>query len=355
MDSKSIVALASAALLPMSHAALGDTAGGLRADDHAPFGIMADHYHEAGEFMFSYRRMTMSMDGNADGSTGLSTESIATTVPNRFFGRPGQPPTLRVVPTDMTMDMDMFGLMYAPSDRVTLMGMIQHVDKEMNHTTYMGPAGSNVLGTFKTKSSGLGDTSVAALVRLREDDDSRLHLTAGVSIPTGDTDATDTVLAPTGMTPTLRLPYPMQLGSGTYDLIGGLTYTRFFDASSWGTQWRSLIRTGDNDEGYTLGDEHRVTAWYSRLINPNVSWSARLAWFDRGNVDGIDTLIVAPVQTADPLNQGASRLDAAVGINYAHAGGHRLALELIAPLDQDLDGPQLETDWQLVAGYQFTF
>ena len=355
MSRISIAALASATLLPMSHAALGDTADGLRADDHAPFGIMADHYHEAGEFMFSYRRMTMSMAGNADGSTRLSTETIATTVPNRFFGTPGQPPTLRVVPTNMTMDMDMLGMMYAPSDRVTLMGMIQHVSKEMDHTTFMGPAGTTVLGTFKTKSSGLGDTSVAALVRLREDDDSRLHLTAGVSIPTGDTDATDTALAPTGMTPTLRLPYPMQLGSGTYDLIGGLTYTRFFDASSWGTQWRSLIRTGDNDEGYTLGDEHRVTAWYSRLINSNVSWSARLAWFDRGNVDGIDTLIVAPVQTADPLNQGATRVDAAFGINYAHAGGHRLALELIAPLDQDLDGPQLETDWQLVAGYQFSF
>ena len=350
-----IVALASATLLTTSCVARGDTVGGLRADDHAPFGIMADHYHEAGEFMFSYRRMTMSMRGNADGSSRLSAESIATTAPNRFFGRPGQPPTLRVVPTDMTMDMDMLGLMYAPSDRVTLMGMVQHVNKAMNHTTYMGPAGANVLGTFKTKSSGLGDTSVAALVRLHEDDGSRLHLTAGVSIPTGDTDATDTVLAPNGMTPTLRLPYPMQLGSGTYDLIGGLTYTRFFDASSWGTQWRSLIRTGDNDEGYTLGDEHRVTAWYSRLINPNVSWSARLAWFDRANVDGIDGLIVAPVQTADPLNQGAARLDAAFGINYARASGHRLALELIVPLDQDLDGPQLETDWQLVAGYQFTF
>lgn len=355
MNKTLCAAFGNALLLAMSQAAYADAADGLRADDHAPFGVTADHYHEAGEFMFSYRYMSMSMSGNADGSSRLSAETIATTVPNRFFGTPGQPPTLRVVPTEMTMDMHMLGLMYAPSDRITLMGMVNHVKKAMDHTTYMGPAGTSVLGHFTTESSGLGDTSIAALVRLHEDDGSRLHLTAGVSIPTGDTDATDVVLAPSGMTPTLRLPYPMQLGSGTYDLLGGLTYTRFFDSSSWGTQWRSVIRTGENDEGYSLGDEHRVTAWYSRLLSATLSWSARLEWYDRGNVDGIDPLIVAPVQTADPLNQGATRLDAAFGINFARAGGHRVALELIAPLDQDLDGPQLETDWQLVAGYQFSF
>jgi hypothetical protein len=44
----------------------------LRADDHAPIGVMADHYHEAGEFMFSYRYMSMSMQGNLDGSRSLS-------------------------------------------------------------------------------------------------------------------------------------------------------------------------------------------------------------------------------------------------------------------------------------------
>ena len=34
----------------------------------------------------------------------------------------------------------------------------------------------------------------------------------------------DELLAPNGMRPTLRLPYPMQLGSGTFDALAGLTY-----------------------------------------------------------------------------------------------------------------------------------
>jgi hypothetical protein len=216
----------------------------LRADDHAPIGVMADHYHEAGEFMFSYRYMSMSMEGNLVGGDSITPTQIATTVPNRFFGQPMQPPTLRVVPTQMTMEMHMLGLMYAPSDRVTLMGMLNQVTKEMDHTTFQGGMGTQQLGHFTTKASGIGDTSLAALVRLREDEDSRLHATLGVSVPTGETDATGTILAPTGMRPTPRLPYPMQLGSGTYDLIGGLTYTRFHESWSWGSQWRSVVRTG---------------------------------------------------------------------------------------------------------------
>ncbi len=327
----------------------------VRADDHAPIGVMADHYHEAGEFMFSYRYMSMSMQGNLDGGTALAPATIATTIPNRFFGRPMQPPTLRVVPTEMTMAMQMLGLMYAPSDSVTLMAMLNHVDKEMDHVTFQGPAGTTELGRFTTRASGLGDASVSALIRVTESESSRLHLTIGISIPTGDTDAAGTVLAPTGMQPTLRLPYPMQLGSGSYDVLAGLTYSRFHGDWSWGSQWRSSIRTGDNDEGYTFGDEHRLTAWYSRVIGEGWSWSTRLEYYDRDNVDGIDAAIVAPVQTADPLNQAATRFDAGLGLNWASDSGHRVALEMLIPLEQDLAGPQLETDRQLTLGYQYSF
>ena len=342
------------ALLLMATAANAQLATSSRPDNHAPISVMGDHYHHQGEVMVSYRYMTMSMKGNADGSTDLAPDTIATTAPNRFFGTPGQPPTLRIVPTEMKMDMQMLGIMYAPSDRVTLMGMLNHVSKEMEHTTYMGPAGTQVLGTFTATASGLGDTSVAALVKLHESTRSRVHLTAGLSIPTGDVDEVGQPLTPTGMRPTLRLPYPMQLGSGTYDALLGLTYARFTERGSFGAQWRGTVRMGDNDEGYALGDEHRLTGWYSRLIGPRVNWSARLEWFDRGNIDGIDPLIVAPVQTAEPLNQGAERFDAALGINYVH-GGHRLAVELIEPVHQSLDGPQLKADSQLTVGYQYTF
>jgi hypothetical protein len=80
-----------------------------------------------------------------------------------------------------------------------------------------------------------------------------------------------------------------------------------------------------------------------------------MEWIDRGNVDGIDPLIVAPVQTADPLKQRASRIDLALGINYVSTSGHRVSLEVVAPVQERLDGPQLKTDWQVVGGYQVAF
>lgn len=103
-----------------------------RADTHAPIGVMAEHIHHKGKWMLSYRFMSMSMDGNVSGSDPIDPDTIVSTEANRFFGMPGQPPTLRVVPTDMTMNMHMLGAMYAPSDRVTLMLMLNYYQKTMN-------------------------------------------------------------------------------------------------------------------------------------------------------------------------------------------------------------------------------
>ena len=162
--------------------------------------------HEAGEWMVSYRYMRMRMDGNRDGTDHISRSEIATSVRNPFFGLLGQPPTLRVVPTDMDMQMHMLGLMYAPTEWLTLMAMLNYVGKKMDHITYQGPTGTTQLGTFQTKTDGLGDTQVTGLLRLYEDAVHHVHLNAGISLPTGDIRENDQVLTPTGASPTVRLP-----------------------------------------------------------------------------------------------------------------------------------------------------
>lgn len=337
-------------------AALADNT--IRADSHAPIGVMAEHTHAQGEWMVSYRFMTMDMDGSRLGSKRIAPEAIATTQPNRFAGQPMQPPTLRVVPLDMRMDMHMFGFMYAPTDRITLMAMINYLDKQMDHRSYQGAVGTTVLGNFTTRSSGLGDTSVAALLGIVDRDDRKLHLIAGLSLPTGSTDETDAILTPMNMRPTVRLPYPMQLGSGSIDPLVGASFAAYRPSWSWGAQWRSTLRLFDNDDDYQLGDEHRLTAWASYLWRPAVSSALRLEYARRGNISGSDSQIVGPVQTADPDRQQFSRVDVGVSLNIAGNGrwqGYRFALEFLAPLEQDFDGPQLETDHQLVLGVQKSF
>ncbi len=325
-----------------------------RVDSHAPIGVMGDHRHKQGELMVSYRYMRMEMGGNRDGTRNLSPGAIVA-VPNRFANLPMQPPTLRVVPTRMTTDMHMFGVMFAPSHRITLMGMASYLKKKMDHITFRGATGSNRLGKFTTQTSGAGDTRVMALIGLNHNPHSRWHATVGVSLPTGDIKQSDAILTPADTRPSPRLPYPMQLGSGTYDAIVGLTYAANSGTWGWGGQSMSTVRLGENDAGYSFGNEHRLSGWLSYTVTPRLSLSGRLAYYERGNISGRDRRIVAPVQTADPDRQGIERWDLIAGANVLFSNQHRIALDFSVPLTQDLDGPQLETDWQLILGWQYTY
>ncbi len=328
------------------------------ANSHAPIGVMGDHTHESGEWMFSYRYMHMGMKGNQIGTENVSSDAIVTSIANRFFGTPMQPPTLRVVPTSMTMDMHMLGMMYAPSDWLTMMAMGAHVTKKMEHFTYAGPAGTTQRGNFTTQSSGFGDSVLAALIRVYREEGRQLHLNIGLGLPTGSNTETGTVLTPTGAMPNLRLPYAMQSGGGTYNFKPGATYNGVNNAISWGAQYLADIPLGKNGEGYAPGHAQMFSAWIGYAPASWISTSLRLAGEIRGDIDGIDPNIVAPVQTADPLNYGGERLDLLLGINLVGQDGalhgHRLGFEIGFPLHQDLNGPQMERDWTLTIGWQKT-
>lgn len=343
MLKKRHAALAATALgwLTATATAFADSDGSNRADGHAPIGVMGDHTHEAGEFMFSYRFMTMQMNGSRDGTDQLSVADVF-----------AQNPTFVATPTDMTMNMHMLGAMYAPTDWLTFMAMGSYVTKTMDHVTRMG-------GAFTTESEGFGDTRISGLIGLIDTPAHKMHLNAGISVPTGSIDEEDAT--PMGV---VVLPYPMQIGSGTVDFVPGLTYRGRSGALTWGAQYLGTFRSGDNDAGYTLGDRHDVTAWLAYGWSDWVSSSVRVIGVSQGAIDGADPRIQggAPpfgVQTADPLNQGGDQIDIGLGLNFAvpHGtfAGQRLAIEGSVPVFRDLNGPQLETDWMLTVGWQASF
>lgn len=352
-------ALLCGALPAMAHE--GDGGNVAYATDHAPIGVMADHRHKKGEWMTSYRYMYMDMSGNRDGDDSLSPEDIVTTVANPFANPPMMPPTLRVVPTDMPMQMHMLGGMYGLTDRITLMAMGMYVSKEMDHITFQGPMGTTRLGEFTTETAGIGDTTVGAIIGL--DDGSfehrQINLGLALSLPTGSIEETDQILTPMGTTPSPRLPYPMQLGSGTFDLKPSLTARSRTGNWSYGAQASAIIRLDENDEGYTVGDVAEATAWLAYEPQPWVSFSGRLKARSVGQIEGDDPLIRAPVQTADPANHGGETVEALLGINLAGQSGwqngHRIAAELGLPIMRDLNGPQMESDLIFTLGWQKAF
>lgn len=330
-----------------------------RPDAHAPIGVLADHAHAKGEVMLAYRFMHMAMAGSQTGTNAISPDEIATTVPNRFAGNPGQPPTLRVVPLEMSMDMHMFGAMFAPVDWVTLMAMGSYVSGEMGHQTYLGATGEEVLGQFETQAEGFGDPSLSGLFPVSLGDNADLTLRAGISIPAGSTSETEVVLTPMNERMPARLPYAMQIGSGTWDVLAGATVMGNDGAFGWGGQVSSVIRTGRNEQGYRLGNKHEATAWASYTLAPWMSTSVRLTGETTGRIKGIDSRIVAPVQTADPDNYGKHQASVFLGVNLLAVEGalegYRIGMEVGLPFYQDLNGTQLKDDWSLMLGAQKAF
>ncbi len=352
-------ALATLTAMP-SYAHDGDGGTVTYATDHAPIGVMADHRHKRGEWMLSYRYMYMDMNGNRNGTDSLTPEDV-TTFANPFANPPMMPPSLRVVPVKMPMQMHMVGGMYGLSDRVTVMAMGHYMSNEMDHITFQGPMGTTRLGEFTTKSSGFGDTVIGAIIGLDDGsyDHRQINLGLALSLPTGSNSQTDDVLTPMNTRPTLRLPYPMQLGSGTFDFKPSLTAHTRKGRWSLGGQTSATIRLEENKEGYKFGDVFGATAWAAFEPKPSLSFSARIKAETKGDISGDDALVRAPVQTADPANHGGEVVEALFGVNLAGQSGwqkgHRLALEIGVPIYRDLNGPQLETDMTLTFGWQKAF
>ncbi|MFA7555835.1 MAG: transporter [Spongiibacteraceae bacterium] len=334
---------------------ISDQMAAIRADSHAPIGVMGDHRHKAGEWMVSYRFMDMEKNGLLRGNNSITPDGVVTTVANPFPG----PAKVRVVPTKMTAHMQMLGVMYAPTDTLTLMLMLNYINKTMEHITYAGMSGTNTLGTFKTTNSGLGDTKISTLWGFYSDSIHNIHINLGLSLPTGSIKESDRVLAPNGMQMQLRMPYGMQLGSGTYDLEPGITYNGQYNQWRWGAQYLATLRLGQNSQEYTLGDSHGVTVWSSYSIQDWISTSARISYKYEQEIDGMNDKVLAPVITANPDNYGGEIINAALGVNLVGQGsgirGHRLAIEYQVPIYQDVHGVQLESEASLTLGYQYAF
>ncbi|GJM22788.1 MAG: hypothetical protein DHS20C15_27030 [Planctomycetota bacterium] len=300
---------------------------------------MGDHLHKEGELMLSFRAMRMQMAGMRDGTDNLSRADVFAA---------GFP----VTPTRMTTDMLMLGAMYAPSDDVTLMVMLPHITKVMDHQTAGGVE-------FDTRSRGIGDVTVNSLIRAWDDGEHHLHWNLGLSLPTGSVKEQDDT--PASGTNNVRLPYPMQLGTGTYDALVGATYTGASPEISWGSQVSLRIPLENkNNEGWRRGHREEFTSWIARPINEEHSVSARVRFAQWDRIHGADPLLNPNmVPTANPSLSEGERLDFLVGWNWfdADAGteGNRLAFEFGAPVYQDLEGPQLETDFTVTAGWQKVF
>lgn len=306
-----------------------------RPDGHAPISVMGDHYHGKGEWMLSYRYMPMWMEGNLQSTDEIGNETIY----NSYM----------VAPQQMQMNMHMVGIMYAPSDFITLMGMGNFISNSMDLRTRMG-------ANFTTESGGFGDLSLVSLLKIFNKNGQSLHVNLGVSIPTGDIDQRDD----TPMMENTQLAYPMQLGSGTWDPMLGITYLGQSDNFSWGLQPRYLFRLGDNSENYSFGNRFDAVGWGALKLSNYFSFSTSLSYFNLQPIDGVDEdLNPTMMPLFDTVNSGRSQIDVGFGVNYYIPQGAlkniRLAAEVKLPLYQSVNWIQMQNISMATFGLQYTF
>jgi hypothetical protein len=307
-----------------------------RPDGHAPISVMGDHMHKMGEWMLSYRYMNMEMDGLLAGSKNISANDA-----NSTFGFP-----LGMLPKDMKMDMHMFGTMYAISNKWTLMAMVNYLDNEMSMQSAM-------MGTMESK--GISDIKLAGLYDLAQwDDGRRVHLKLGLNLPTGSIDEKHNGNI---------LGYGMQLGSGTYDFEPAITYLGQTENYSYGAQLGGILRIGENDQDYTLGNRFEAALWGARKITDSFSASAKFDYSSQSEIDGAHKGLTTMQKNMSPGNQASSQgrdiTTFGLGLNYYFQNnglsGHRLAAEWETPIDQKVNGVQLELDSVWTLGWQYAW
>lgn len=304
------------------------------------------HGHDAGMLMFEYRFMRMYQQGLLQGTKSVAPEAVLQDAQDtaRWVDANGEP--IMSIGTEMTMDMHMFMVMYSMTDKLTLTAMTNYLVNDMSMLMRpmddMGPGHTMPMATITDwsgmfmESAGIGDTQVGMTYKL---DDYLLFdplLTVSVSLPTGSIDQADT----TGV-----LPYDMQLGSGSYDLLVGYGMGNMWNSWHVGTEAKYLWRTCDNEQGYRLGDRYSIEGYVKYHLKTNTTLRSSVKHEDWGKIRGRDDRI-----DDNPNYYGGMRTDLWIGASQTLPFGFALDFHYGLPLHQKLNEVQMQTDWQMQVG-----
>lgn len=318
-------------------------------------GLMNDHMHDGGEAMVALRFERRRHAGDNVRGTGRIAD--ADIVAAGYVARA----------RSMEMDMAMLDVMFAPSDKVTLMVMPQYMWHRMEMVGIDPDAGSDGEAgghhgshggavpfgeTHAHETAGFGDTLVSASYRLARSRGLNAHASLGLWLPTGATGKKNA--------DGTYVHYMMQPGSGTWDLEPSLTVSGQAGALGWGAQgayrWRTL---GRNDAGFAFGDRAQASVWASTLFGAGIGATARAEFVHEGAIEGHYDGPHRHAMPADrQANYGGDTVSLGLGLNWLLPVGARapqLSSEIALPVYQNLNGIQVPQDWRFSVGLSQAF
>ncbi len=229
-----------------------------------------------------------------------------------------------------------FGL----SSDLAVFGILPYLDKRLELTPAPGMR-------IERRTRGVADALLFARYTAfrRDGRGSTLRIAPffGLELPTGNNDDRDTAG---------RLPAPLQLGSGSWDVIGGVVLTR--QTLNYEVDAQFSYKLNTEADGFQFGDELRLdgSAQYRlwpRQLGSGVpgflygSLEANLLSRQKNQARGIN----------DPASGGLS-VFISPGIQFVTA---RWVIETVVqlPVVQDLNGQQLKDDFIWRGGFRLNF
>jgi hypothetical protein len=320
--------------------------------DPTPAGVMISHVHEKNEWMFSYRYMNMGMNGLLTGTKSISNDDVFV-----YY---------LMSPEKMRMDMHMLMGMYGVTDRLTAMVMLNYGvnsmtmsmlptdDHSMMNMPGMDHSANNMMDTMKT--SGLGDIKLHALYGLIKSENHQLLLSTGVSFPLGNINLKG--IETDMMYPNQRLPYAMQMGTGTFDFMPCINYIFQKNKLTFSTQVSSVIRPNYSVYGYKWGNEGTINTWFAYNWLKNLSSSIRFEGTILERIKGYDpTVYYLNELSANPFNYGGEKVTTYIGSTFQFKNGFmknsRIGVEYGLPIYQSVNGMQMKLTQSIFASLSY--
>ncbi|MEZ5975330.1 MAG: transporter [Planctomycetota bacterium] len=304
---------------------------------HAPVVRAADHPGRHWALCHAHLRGRQdSYDGLREGRDDLSSADA--------FGQ-----GYTVAPTKRTDHRFELEAWYGLNERWDLYAVLPFQSRDLDYDRSLGGADS-------ADTSGLGDIQLGGVFRSYDVEGTRVSYLVGLNIPTGSIDERGTYAG----TANSKLPYDLQLGTGTFELMPGMVFeTTTKGGIQLGARAAGRIHLEtENDEGWFPSNSARVDVWAGKQLADDLTGTVRLQgdwWGDLHNFD--PELDVNQSPGEDSLRQGGDRVMVFGGLGYDldTERDQRVQLEFGAPVDQWLDGPQLAVDWTVVLGWRVNF
>ncbi|MDH5231652.1 MAG: transporter [Gammaproteobacteria bacterium] len=289
--------------------------------------------------MFEYGYMRMNMQDMLSNTDILTASDITSMMvdPNKYM----------MAPTTMSMDMHMLMGMVDLTPKLGVMFMLPYRLSTMSMETAMGDSAN-------MESSGLGDVAISTTYQVNDEITGHFE----ISVPTGSIDSQGEMMGST-----MRLPYAMQLGSGTYDLKPKIEYITYLEDFTVGLNANYVFHLGDNEAGYHWGNKAFLEARASRNVTNSLIATLKTNYQRWGSIKGADSMIMqvdmmsgkntSPV--ANPSHYGGASSEVNFELSYIVANSQTVGLDMTYPVYQNLWGPQMKQTLSFGFGYQASF